>query len=96
MWFPPFDAPDADLAKRPVLTFLVSHSGEDSRLVITLNTIEIVGTTFTTTPTRAWIEVVNHDILQLENNEMMATVSEGAGEITFSNLVLTYKNVITS
>jgi len=95
VWFPPFAAPGADLAQRPVLTFLVSHSGDDARLVITLNSVEVVATTFTTTPTRAWIEVVNHDILQEDNNELMASATEGTGQITVSDLVVTYKNIVS-
>lgn len=93
--FQQFALQDADLSQRPVLTFLVGHSGGDARLVITLNTFEVVNTTFTTTPTRAWIEVVNHNILQNNVNEVIASVTEGTGEITVSNLVLFYKNVIS-
>jgi hypothetical protein len=94
--FPPFAAPNADLTQRPVLTFLVSHSGDETRLVISLNTVEVVSTTLATTPTRAWIAVVNHNILQEDTNQLMAWATEGgAGQITVSNLVLSYKNVVS-
>ena len=93
--FPQFAAPDADPTQRPVLTFRVSHSGDSGRLVITLNTVEVVATTFTTTPTRAWIEVVESNILQEDINELVASATEGTGVITLSDLVLTYKNVLS-
>jgi hypothetical protein len=93
--FPQFAAPDADLNQRPVLTFRVGHSGDDARLVITLNTLEVVNVMFTTTPTRAWIEVVDHNILQQDVNELIASVTEGTGEISVSDLTLFYKNVLS-
>jgi hypothetical protein len=90
--FAQFDAADANLTLRPVLTFRINPSGGDVTLRILLNNTEIVKPAlFTTEATRMWCEVVESSILEATGNEVIAEVTAGPGNVTISDVILWYR-----
>jgi hypothetical protein len=86
--FPEFGAIDADFGLRPLVTYQFAATG-DVTLTMALNRAEVVNETYDGT-WRMMSEVVNHDILQANGNELIVSVT-GPGIAYISDLVLWYR-----
>jgi hypothetical protein len=87
-----FDAPDASVTRRPVLSFVVNPSGSVT-LQMKLNGTIIVNEPFSG-GAKAWQEIVESNLLLAEDNELIAelTDTDGAGSITVRDVSLLYMN----
>lgn len=89
-----FEVPNVDLGERPVLTFRVNPSPSPTvRLQMTLNGDVIVDQTFDSGQARAWQEIVEDTALVAPpaDNILIAERIGANGEVTVSDVVLTYK-----
>jgi hypothetical protein len=87
-----FDAPDASVTRRPVLSFVVEPSGS-VHLQMTLNGTTVVDEPFSG-GAKAWQEIVESNLLLAVGNELIATLTDidGAGSITLREVALLYMN----
>lgn len=89
-----FQVPNADLGERPVLTFRVNPNPDpDVRLAMTLNGSLIVDQIFDSSQHRGWQEIVEANVLVAApaNNVLIAEKTSANGEVSYSDVVLTYK-----
>jgi hypothetical protein len=89
-----FEVPNVDLGERPVLTFRVNPNPDPTvTLQMTLNGDLIVNQVFDSSQHRAWQEIVEATALVAPpaDNILIAERIGGTGEVSVSDVVLTYK-----
>jgi hypothetical protein len=93
--FDEFDAPDLDSSENAVLMFLVNPTVTNGpvTLELTLNGQVVVDQAFAAGIDRAWVEIVGGNRLQVQDNELIATLSATEGAVTVSDVVMLYQTV---
>ena len=85
---PTFDAPGVVDNPRPVLIYKINPSTLPAEIEFTINGAVVPAVAFQTSPSRAWLEVLNEGDVQPENNVLVIT--RQSGDFDISDIVLLY------
>jgi hypothetical protein len=84
--FAPFNAPDVDVTRRPILMYRVNPGTLPAGVEFTLNGTVVNAETFQTAPSRAWLEILNAGDVQPANNVLV--LNRTSGDCTISEVII--------
>jgi hypothetical protein len=90
-----FDAPgltgDFRRDRRPYISYMASPSSEPVHLEISINETRVVNETFRSTQSRTMTQIIEHDVLNKEDNVLEVLVPNSEpGSVTISNIIVVY------